>query len=176
MLGPIFEREWLTIPRNGRHFGTRVTYLGTLWILSVTAWLAMVGWSWSDTLGETARFGPRLFQILTWVQLGLFLFFAAISSALAVSREKDRRTFLLLLLTDMTNTEIVLGKVLGSLLPIAALILATGPLLMFCILLGGVSLHQVIQAMLLVGATALAASSLGGLVALCATGRFNRWR
>jgi ABC-type transport system involved in multi-copper enzyme maturation permease subunit len=166
VLGPIFEREWLTVPRRGRHFGTRVVYLGTLWIISVTAWLAVVGWTWADTLGGAARFGPRLFQVLTLVQLTLFLFFAALSAASAVAQEKDRRTFLLLLLTDLSNSEIVLGKVLGSLLPIAALLLATTPLLMFSLLLGGVSLHQVVQAFVIAAATTLAAASLGGLVAL----------
>jgi ABC-type transport system involved in multi-copper enzyme maturation permease subunit len=166
MLGPIFEREWLTIPRRGRHFGTRVVYLGTLWVIAVTAWLAMVGWAWSDTLGGTARFGPRLFQALSLVQLTLFVFFAALSSASAIAQEKDRRTFVLLLLTDLSDVEIVLGKVLGSLLPIAALLLATAPLLVFCLLLGGVSLHQVVQALVIAAAAALAASSLGGLVAL----------
>jgi ABC-type transport system involved in multi-copper enzyme maturation permease subunit len=166
VLGPIFEREWLTIPRRGRHFGTRVVYLGTLWIISVTAWLSVVGWRWTDTLGGTARFGPLLFKLLTLVQLCLFLFFAALAAASAIAQEKDRRTFLLLLLTDLTNPEIVLGKVLGSLLPTAALLLATAPLLMFCLLLGGVSLHQVIQALVIVAATTLAAASLGGLIAL----------
>src|SRR5690348_17996467 len=40
------------------------------------------------------------------------------SAASTVSQEKDRRTFVLLLLTDMSDYEIVLGKMLGSLLPI----------------------------------------------------------
>jgi ABC-type transport system involved in multi-copper enzyme maturation permease subunit len=166
LLGPIFNREFLTVPRRSRHYATRAAYLGTLWVLAVTAWLATGTWNRSATLGETARLGPLLFQLLTFVQLALFLFFAALSAASAVALEKDRRTFLLLLLTDLRNDEIVLGKLLGSLLPILLLLLATVPVLMLLVLLGGVSLPQVAQAVLVIGATAVAAGSLGGLIAL----------
>jgi ABC-type Na+ efflux pump permease subunit len=166
LLGPIFNREFLTVPRRPRHYATRVAYLGALWVISLTAWLATVGWTRSATLGEAARFGPLLFQILTFVQLALFLFFAALSAASAVSQEKDRRTFILLLLTDLRDHEIVLGKLLGSLLPIGILLAATVPLMMLLLLLGGIALEQVIQAVVVVAATALAAGSLGGLVAL----------
>jgi ABC-type Na+ efflux pump permease subunit len=166
LLGPIFNREFLTVPRRDRHYVTRVAYLGAFWVLGITAWLATVGWTRTATLGETARFGPLLFQLLTFVELALFLFFAALSAASAVSQEKDRRTFVLLLMTDLRNHEIVLGKLLGSLLPIALLLAATVPVLMLLVLLGGVAFYQVLQAVLVVGATALAAGSLGGLVAL----------
>jgi ABC-type transport system involved in multi-copper enzyme maturation permease subunit len=166
MLGPIFNREFLTVPRRWRHYATRVAYLGTLLVISVTAWLSVLGWARSATLGETARFGPLLFEILTTVQLALFLFFAALGAASAVSQEKDRRTFVLLLMTDMRNHEIVLGKLLGSLLPIGLLLLASVPLFMSLLLLGGVAPHQVTQALVVVAATALAAGSLGSLIAL----------
>jgi ABC-type Na+ efflux pump permease subunit len=166
VLGPIFNREFLTVPRRVNHYFTRVAYLGTLWIIGVTAWLATGGWWRQGTLGETARLGPLLFQILTVVELALFLFFAALSAASTVAQEKDRRTFILLLITDLSNGEIVLGKLLGSLLPIALLLAATFPLLMLLLLLGGIDPRQVLQAILIVAATSLAAGSLGGLIAL----------
>jgi ABC-type transport system involved in multi-copper enzyme maturation permease subunit len=166
VLGPIFNREFLTVPRRSRHYMTRVAYVGALWIIAVTAWLATGGWMRPATLGETARFGPLLFQLLSFVELALFLFFSALSAASAVAQEKDRRTFVLLLLTDLRNDEIVLGKLLGSLLPIALLLAATVPLLMLLLLLGGVDPRQVLQAVVIVAATSVAAGSLGGLIAL----------
>jgi ABC-type transport system involved in multi-copper enzyme maturation permease subunit len=166
VLGPIFNREFLTVPRRTNHYLTRVAYLGTLWVICVTAWMASGGLWRSPTLGETARLGSLLFQVLTVVELALFLFFAALSAASTVSQEKDRRTFILLLITDLRNDEIVLGKLLGSLLPIALLLAATFPLLMLLVLLGGIDPRQVWQAMLIVAATSLAAGSLGGLIAL----------
>jgi ABC-type transport system involved in multi-copper enzyme maturation permease subunit len=166
LFGPIFNREFLTVPRRSRHYVTRAAYLGTLWVISLTAWLATVGWERTATLGETARFGPLLFQLLTSVQLALFLFFSALASVSAIALEKDRRTFVLLLMTDLRNDEIVLGKLLGSLLPILLLLGATVPMLMFVVLLGGVAVQQVVQAILVMAATSLAAGALGGVIAL----------
>jgi ABC-type transport system involved in multi-copper enzyme maturation permease subunit len=166
MLGPIFAREWLTLPRRGGHFAARTAYLGALWVLGLTVWQAMVGWERPATLGDLARFGLLQFQVLVYVQLALVPFFAALAAASAITQEKDRRTFLLLLLTDLRNHEIVLGKLLGSLLQIALLLLGTVPIYCLSLLLGGLDGAQILQAILVLGATALAAASLGGTIAL----------
>jgi ABC-type Na+ efflux pump permease subunit len=166
LLGPIFNRECLTLPRRSRHYLNRVAYLGLLWILGLTAWQASVGWNRTATLGDTARFGLILFQTLAFVQLYLLLFFGALTSASAITQEKDRRTFVLLLLTDLRNYEIVLGKLLGSLLQNGLLLAGTIPLLGLLVLLGGIAPFQVGQAILVLAGTTLAAGSLGNLVAL----------
>jgi hypothetical protein len=166
MLGPIFVREWLTVPRRAGHYVARSAYLGFLWALGLTAWQAIVGWSQPATLGDNSRFGLLLFQIFTGVQFAFLLFFAALSAASAITQEKDRRTFVLLLMTDMRSYEIVLGKLFGSLLQIAILLVGMLPVLVLIMLLGGVSLLQVAQAGIVLGATALAAGSVGSLVAL----------
>lgn len=166
MLGPIFNREFLTVPRRDRHHTARVAALGLLWVIGITAWQATVGFTKDAALGETARFGLLLFQITAFVQLTLLLFFSALSAASTVSQEKDRRTFILLLLTDMRDFEIVLGKMLGSLLPIGILFAITVPFFALTLLLGGVSVTQVTQAIAVMAATAIAAGSLGGLIAL----------
>ena len=166
MLGPIFMRELVTVPRRAGHYASRAALIGLLGILGVTTWQATIGFSRDATLGETAAFGLLLFQIVAFVQLLLTLFFATLSAASAVSQEKDRRTFILLLLTDMRDYEIVLGKLLGALLPITIQLLVTAPVLAMLLLLGGIDPEQVLQAVLVLGAAAFAAGSLGGLVAL----------
>ncbi len=166
MLGPIFNREWLTLPRRARHYFTRSLYMGGLWILMLTIWQTTVGWQFPATLGDLARFGLMSFRVLTFVQLTLLLFFSALSAASTISLEKDRRTFLLLLITDLTNYEIVLGKLLGSLLQILLMLVGSIPVFAILMLLGGIDPWQIGEAMLVLGTTALAAGSLGGLVAL----------
>ncbi|OWK43351.1 ABC transporter permease subunit [Fimbriiglobus ruber] len=166
MFGPIFMRELVTVPRRTTHYTARAALLGLLGILGATAWQATVGFTRDATLGETARFGQLLFQIVVYVQLLLLIFFAALSAASAVSQEKDRRTFILLLITDMRDYEIVLGKLLGSLLPITALLIITVPVLSLLLLLGGTDPRQVIEGTAVMLMTACAAGSLGGLVAL----------
>ncbi|MBX9584916.1 MAG: ABC transporter permease subunit [Gemmataceae bacterium] len=166
MLGPIFARELATVPRRSGHYASRAAVVGLAAVLGLTTWQATVGFARDATLGEAAAFGQLLFQILCVVQLLLILFFAALSAASAVSQEKDRRTFVLLLLTDMRDYEIVLGKLLGALLPVLAQLLVTAPVLALLLLLGGIDPEQVVQAVLVLGAAGVAAGSLGGLVAL----------
>jgi ABC-type transport system involved in multi-copper enzyme maturation permease subunit len=166
LLGPIFNREWLTVPRRPRHYINRAAYLGLLWVLGLTAWQMTVGWTHTASLGEAARFGLLLFQIIAFVQLTLLVFFAALAAVSTITLEKDRRTFILLLLTDLRDHEIVLGKLVGSLLQIGTLVVATVPLLAILLLLGGVAPSQMVQATVLIASAVLAAGSLGGLVAL----------
>src|SRR5580698_3030942 len=166
VLGPIFMRELVTVPRRTGHHASRAALIGLLTILGITTWQATIGFARDATLGEAANFGLLLFQIIAFVQLLLTLFFAALSAAGAVSQEKDRRTFVLLLLTDMRDHEIVLGKLLGALLPITIQLLVTVPVLAMLLLLGGIDPEQVFQAVLVLTASAVAAGSLGGLVAL----------
>jgi ABC-type transport system involved in multi-copper enzyme maturation permease subunit len=165
-LGPIFNRELLTTPRQANHYVQRAAYLGLLWVLGITAWQVWVGWDRTATLGDTARFGLLLFQIFAYVQLALFLFFSALSAASAVAREKDRRTFVLLLMTDLRGYEIVLGKLFGSLLRIILLLAGMVPVLAMLLLLGGIAPSQLLQATIIMVATVFAAGSLGSLVAL----------
>ena len=166
MLGPIFARELVTVPRRKSHYAARAALVGLLLVLGVTLWQAMVGFDRDAELGETALFGQLVFQISVYVELVLAMFFAALSAASAVSQEKDRRTFVLLLLTDMADHEIVLGKLVGALLPITVLLLTSVPVLSLFLLLGGIDPTQVLQAAVVLLATAYAAGSLGGLVAL----------
>jgi ABC-type transport system involved in multi-copper enzyme maturation permease subunit len=166
VLGPIFTRELVTVPRRTSHYASRAALLVLIVVLGATAWQATIGFTRAATLGEAARFGLLLFQIVVYVQLLLLIFFAALSAASAVSQEKDRRTFVLLLITDMRDYEIVLGKLLGSLLPITVLLLVSVPALALMLLLGGIGPTQVLQAAVVLLTTAFAAGSLGGLVAL----------
>src|SRR5438445_13610081 len=55
LLGPIFVREWLTVPRRARHYVTRSAYLGLRWVLPLPAWQAALGWDRVATIGGTSR-------------------------------------------------------------------------------------------------------------------------
>ena len=164
--GPIIAREVLTTPRPPLHYVTRASYAGLLFILMWTAWQSLIGWQDVDEVGIMARFGAILFVFFALVQLSLILFFAPLAAATAVAHEKDRRTFLLLLMTDLSDVEIVLGKLVASLLQVATLLAAGAPVLLACVLLGGVSPAQVGEVLAVTAAAGLACGSLGLVVAL----------
>ena len=163
--GPIFVREAMTAPRRFRHYMARAAYAGGLFVLMWTAWQAIVGFQQVESAGDVARFGSLLFRLLSVVQLALALFFAPVVAGSSISTEKDRRTFELLLMTDLTNSEIILGKLFGSLLQMIVLLAAAFPIFAFCLLLGGASLEQIARVFAVTAAAALACGSLGILIA-----------
>lgn len=165
-MGPVFYREVVTTPRRPRFFISRSVYVATLFLLMCTAWLVLAGTQVVRNVGDMARFGSILFQILSPLQLILVLFFSAISAASAVAQEKDKKTLILLLLTRMSNSDLVLGKLMASLLNIGVMLFAALPLFMAIMLFGGVSLQQIFSVYAVTFATALVAGSLGSTVAL----------
>ncbi|HUG91312.1 MAG TPA: ABC transporter permease subunit [Planctomycetaceae bacterium] len=163
--GPIFQRELLTSPRRLRHFLMRSGYVAALFVLMYTAMQVTFGWQTLESLGDLARFGGLVFQIFAFLQLTLVLFFALLFAAGSVAQEKDRRTLVLLLMTDLRDRELVIGKLSASLLVVGVLLAVSVPVFAFVHLLGGVSPGQIVWAELICAAAALAAGSWGSLVA-----------
>jgi ABC-type transport system involved in multi-copper enzyme maturation permease subunit len=165
-LSPVFVRELVTSPRRPRHYVARATYVSALLLLMGTAWLVLAGSQTIRNVGDLARFGTILFQILAPLQLALAVFFAALFTASSVAQEKDRRTLILLLVTDLTNFEVVIGKLLASMLSVLVLVLSAFPLFMALLLLGGVEAAQVCAVCIVTVFASLAAGSLGSTIAL----------
>lgn len=166
IIGPVFSREMVTAPRRPRLYVSRAAYVAALLVLMCTAWLLLAGTQIVRNPSDMARFGAMVFQILAPLQLALSLFFAALQAASGVTQEKDRRTLVLLLLTNLTNSELVLGKLLASLLGVLVLVAAALPLFMLSALFGGVSFEQIARVFAVTLASAAAAGSLGSLIAL----------
>jgi ABC-type Na+ efflux pump permease subunit len=130
-----------------------------------TAWLVLPGAQVVRNVGDMARFGSILFEILAPLQLTWVVFVAAISTASSVALEKDRRTLDLLLMSRLANHELVLGKLLASLLNVLVMLAAGLPIFMLSVLFGGVSFGQIARAFEVTVVASLAAGSLGGAIA-----------
>lgn len=165
MLGPILAREWLVAPRRFRFYLQRVIFVLVLFSLVCTAWALLAGIQSVRNVGDLSRFGLLVFQIVVPIELAVTMFLSAVSSASNVSQEKDRRTLVLLLLTRLSNVQIVLGKLASSLLSNASLILAALPLLLLIALLGGVSLFQVWMVTLVIAVTTMWCGALATMIA-----------
>jgi ABC-type transport system involved in multi-copper enzyme maturation permease subunit len=165
MIGPIFQRETSTLPRRGRHFVNRVVFAMMLFGIVCTTWLLLAGIQPVQNAGDLARFGVLIFQLIGPFQLIVLLFMAALAGTSAVSHEKDKQTLLLLLMTSLSNTEVVLGKIGAGLLPTMNAFLAALPIVFTISLLGGVSLEQVIACTWVTFCTLIASAALGATVA-----------
>ena len=165
-IGPVFAREVTIAPRRDWTYILRSIYVGVLILLIVTAWLVISGTQLITDPGDFARFGTMLFQFLSPVQLVLAIFFAATLAAGAVGQEKERGTLLLLLMTRMTNRELVLGKLLASLLNIIMMLAVSIPVFMAIAMLGGISYYQIVRVLIVTLFCMLVCGSLGSCIAL----------
>jgi len=163
--GPLFTRELLVSPRHTQHFITRAGYVALLAILMFAAKHATLGVRNVENVSDWAAFGKYLFSVLAALQLSLVIALSLLSSVANVAQEKDRRTLLLLLMTDLRNRELVLGKLLGSLLPVLTMIGVSFPVFCFVRMFGGVQLDQIIRLEALCVAMAFLSAGWGTLVA-----------
>lgn len=165
MFGPILVREWMVAPRRLRFYGQRIAFVAALFSLICTAWALMAGIQQVRNLGDLSRFGTLVFQLVCPLELVVTMFLAAVTAASTINQEKDRQTLILLLLTRMTSSEIVLGKLMSSLIGVANLVLPAVPLLLLISLIGGVSIKQVLLATAIIMVTSFASAALANVVA-----------
>jgi len=162
--GPIFTREAIVAPRRPRLYALRTIYGTALILLIATAWMVIAGTQVVRNISDMARFGAVLLNILAPLQMVLLLFLSATQSASRVAIEKDRQTLILLLMTRMTNTELVMGKMLSSLLGVVTMLLTALPIFMLVVLFGGTSFEQVLWAFAVTLASCIVAASLGTMI------------
>ncbi|MEZ6056386.1 MAG: ABC transporter permease subunit [Planctomycetaceae bacterium] len=143
----------------------RSGYIALFAVLAWTAVHATFGNKGVESLSDWATFGRYLFGVMAIVQLVMVTAASLLFSIGVIAQEKDRRTLLLLLMTDLKSRELVLGKLLGSLLPVLVLVGLSIPVFCLIRLLGGITLEQVLWSEALCVVTALVVGSWGTLVA-----------
>lgn len=170
IVGPLFAYDLVASTRRGQHLGLRVLIgvllLGVLYCMYALELQA-------DPLANPFEARPNVDQramaafangFAVWcivVQMLVVLMVTPIVVADAVAREKERRALDFLFVTDLTDREIVFGK-LGSRLTYLVGVLLTGmPVVGLTALFGGVS------PMLFVGGYSVIFSTVLGLTALC---------
>jgi ABC-type transport system involved in multi-copper enzyme maturation permease subunit len=166
--GPVFLYDLVRTARRGQQLGHRSLYAVLLLGLLFAVYLSWFPDFSQDSLlhehairpADKARFAGSFFTAFLGIQFALVLLATPTYTAGAIAEHKERRTLDFLLVTDLTNREIVLGALaarLGNLL----LLMITGlPVVSLLEFLGGVDPELLLAAF---AATAMMTLSLGGL-------------
>jgi ABC-type transport system involved in multi-copper enzyme maturation permease subunit len=165
LAGPLVTRELVTDPRKFKHFGIRAGYVAALSILMYTGAQATFALAPPRGLGDIARFGVFIFGLLSFVQLAVVIGTSLLFTAGSIAQEKDRRTLILLLMTDLRATELVIGKIIASLIPVFVIIAVSIPVFTSLTMLGGMTFNQVFWFEVLCLVSAFVAGSWGTLIA-----------
>ncbi len=134
--GPVFVYELITSSRRWQAFAIRSLFVGVLLIACLLAWNK--GGRAISTIQNLAQLAEGLFVAIASTQLAFIMFVAPAATAGSICIDRARGTLTHVLVTDLTSTEIVLGKLGSRLLPVLALIGCTLPVTALLTLLGGV--------------------------------------
>jgi ABC-type transport system involved in multi-copper enzyme maturation permease subunit len=151
---PVIQRELRAQARSPMNWRLRLIAVGL-----ATGYLWLLHLSTPLTLAGTA--GSRIFYTLhAFALAGIFILCPLLTSD-GISRERREGTLFLLFLTPLKSVDIVMGKLAAQALRAYLLWFAVVPLMMFPLLLGGVTGQETALALLLEGlliALALACS------------------
>jgi ABC-type transport system involved in multi-copper enzyme maturation permease subunit len=140
---PVLQNELVANLRQTRTFVLLFAYVAILGLLVFAAWPAeqRIDMSNSDMAGP-------LVNLLFLGQYMLMSLMAPSFAAGAITGEKERDSFEMLLASPMKPGAIVLGKLAASLCPLAELMIGSLPVVMLCLPLGGVQFFEVLAAYL----------------------------
>ena len=163
---PVLERELKERMRSRRASIILVIYLALLAAILYVSYRGGLVF-----MRESLAFGSEIFSAATlgrlmydWLLFFVVLFIAFVApgiSAGAIVSERERQTLHLLQVTMLRGPSIVLGKLGASLSFVALLVVATAPLFVVPLLLGGVTPWQVVRSFVVMGALMLALASMG---------------
>jgi ABC-type transport system involved in multi-copper enzyme maturation permease subunit len=139
--GPVFAYEWLTTTRRWQLYALRTGFIAAILIGMMVVWhnshrLARPGQTVS--IQALATYGENLYETIVSIELTLVILAAPAATAGAVCLDKARGTLDHMLATDLSNAEIVLGKIGVRLVPVLGLIACVLPLTALTSLLGGI--------------------------------------
>lgn len=137
-LGPVFAYEWLMASRRWQGYALRSLLVLLLWLGLSAVWLENHDGTGEMSARQWAEIGRGFYAVMTLMVLGLVGLAAPAATAGAICLDKARGNLTLLLATDLTDAEIVLGKLAARLVPVLGLIACAAPVLALATLFGGV--------------------------------------
>ena len=141
---PVLQRELLVNLRMSRAFVLLLIYQAILGAVVYLAWPQEARLDLTKN-PESTRKLVDLFFLGQYILASLM---APSFAAAAISGEKERKTYEMLLASPLQPGSIVIGKLIASLTHLAVLIFASLPIVMLCLPLGGVSIYEVFAAYL----------------------------
>ncbi len=173
LVGPLFFWDVVRLARRGRGTALRIVYGAGLLIALGAVYAAHFGTrnlvtfstesNWVSIAAQ-ADFAGAFAHTLMLAQNVAVLALVPAYLGGAIAEEKEKKTLDLLFTTELSDREIVLGKMLGRLLHVGGVLLAALPVLALAQLWGGVDVTVLVANFVVTGLTVL---SVGGVCMVC---------
>lgn len=162
---PVLQRELIISLRQTRAFALLGVYVALLGVIVLVAWPQVER---VDLANPAAA--QRLVNLFFLGQYLLVSLLVPSFTAGSITGEKERQTYEMLLASPLTPAAVVLGKLAAALCLLGLLVVASLPIVVLCLPLGGVSFYEVLAAYF-----ALMCSTITfGMIGLAASSYFRR--
>ncbi|NOZ40977.1 MAG: ABC transporter permease subunit [Planctomycetes bacterium] len=163
-LGPLFRVEMVSVARRRRYFLLRVVYgalaLFILWTTYTSLRAFSLGASPTISIQQGATLATGFFVAFSWLQIITVLTVGPALAVGTIATERERRTIEYLFTTDLSNAEIILGKLVARLCLFGQILLVGLPILFLFRLLGGIPARLLVVTFLFAASTSLLIASL----------------
>jgi ABC-type transport system involved in multi-copper enzyme maturation permease subunit len=136
--GPVFEAECLTASRRVGFYSARVLLVLGLLVGLAVVWVSHRHLAWNSVVQELARIGEAFYTAIMGIELAMALLVAPAAASGAICDDRARGGLALMMATDLSDSEIVLGRLASRLLSTLGVVACGLPVLALTTLLGGV--------------------------------------
>ena len=181
-VGPLFRWELVRLARRGQDARARfilaasllfvLTAFALIWFRHVPIEDVFFGGSQQLTIEQSSRFANQFALTFLVAQMAVLVLLTPAYAAGSISEEKEKKTFIYLLMSDLTSREILVGKFLGRLVFVIGVMLAGLPILALAMLFGGISLTLLLVSYIVTLATVVMVTAIS-VAAACATETFR---
>jgi ABC-type transport system involved in multi-copper enzyme maturation permease subunit len=145
--GPVFIYETLLNARRWQVYAARSLFVLVILMGMIVVWIGsdpeVRSGQRPPTYQELARLGWRFFYTMAGVQLSLVMLAAPAAAAGSICMDRVRGTLAHMLMTDLSDVEIVLGKFAARLAPVVGMIVCAVPVAALATLLGGIEFRAI---------------------------------
>lgn len=157
----ILQREIGSVSRRWTSYLIRAVFVLLLATIVTIVWASEASWGRNLSYSRMSEAGRALFAGLFVTEIVLVSLVGPLVTGGLIAQERERRTLDLLFMTPMRNFEIVFGKFLSRMAYLLGLILLSTPVLLGCLIFGGVAPDEILLAALLVFISGLWSGAIG---------------
>lgn len=159
-MNPVYKRETMVTARSFRLALTILVFNG---VLALVALLNMYSTLAQVRMTAEIQYGSflDLYLFVAVLEFVMLIFIMPAISAGSISGERERQTLDLMLTTQMTSADIVLGKLMASLSTMFLLIVSSFPIIGMVFVYGGVTMRDIVVLLACFMVAGLFVGSLG---------------
>ena len=169
MQNPVYSREMKVSSRSIRLPLIIVLFNGILSMVTLLNMYSAVAQVESAAVIQYSSF-MDMYEFVTTIEFILLMFIVPAVTAASISGERERQTLELMLTTQMTASQVVIGKLMSALSTLLLLIVSSFPAVAMVFVYGGITWQDILSLLLCYITVAFVAGSLG----ICFSALFKR--